>query len=1080
MICSKQPARTSVVFRTGKFYYLTFLLFALAFAPTSSAQSESASLSGTIVDRSGGLIPDAEVTVVNVDTNVTFEAKTNDAGVYSFPFLKPGHYRILVAKQGFKQIDLREVTLNVQDSVNRNFTLEIGGTSETIVVNASEVNINTTDATVSMVVDRKYVENMPLNGRSFQDLILLMSGVTTTNPQSSTQSESGDFSVNGQRTQSNNYTVDGVSANTYIDPLSAARPGGPSGSLPASTALGTTQSLVSVDALEEFRVQTSTYSAENGRSPGGQFSFVTRSGTNEWHGTAFDYLRNNFFDANDWFNNYFQEPEPPLRQNDFGGTLGGPIDVPGLYNGKDKTFFFFSYEGLRLIQPQAASISYVPDDNLRSSTPAPLQQVLNAFPLPNGQDLGNGLAEFIGTWSNPSDIDSTSLRLDHSVNERLRLFFRFSDTSSSLGSQFASLSEPKAFTTRIYTLGATSSISTGVSNEFRLNYSTNEGEFSATPIDFAGAKAVDLLALQGLKSGSKPSPDVQVTFFFGAQFPSISQFGYAGEQKQWNIVDSLAVSHGRHQFKFGFDVRRLDPSVFQTSPVVSYYYFSANSVQANSVDFGRAQTFAAAHPVYTNFSAFGQDEWKVMSRLSLSIGLRWVINPAPGAPKDNLPYTVQGNSLATLTLAPQGTPLWDTTWFNFAPRLGAAYVVRNTPDWNTVIRGGGGVFFDTAQQLGSLGYSGPGFSAQSFFGELFGSPASFTLPSTQVNPPIINPPVAPYTGSPVYVFPTHLQLPFALQWSFSIEQSLGKSQVLTASYVGANGRRLLEENEVSASSFNPNFGTIFFIRNGRPSDYNALQFQYQRRLTHGLQALASYTWAHAIDYGSLNSSLPYVRGNSDFDVRHNFSAALSYEFPDEFRNGLGRIILNHWGLDSRIAARTAFPVTLQGSPIIDPATGQTINGGLNLVPGQPVYIYGTSCAALYDNGLGCPGGRAINPEAFALPAGCTAFSCPPGTAAGDAPRNFVRGFGAWQMDLAVRREFPIYERLKLQFRAEAFNVFNHPNFGTINPTYCSPSTGPGCTFGQATATLANSLGGLSSLYQMGGPRSLQFALKLMF
>ncbi len=468
------------------------------------------------------------------------------------------------------------------------------------------------------------------------------------------------------------------------------------------------------------------------------------------------------------------------------------------------------------------------------------------------------------------------------------------------------------------------------------------------------------------------------------------------------------------------------------------------------------------------------------------MGLRWEVNPAPGAAKGNLPYTVEGSSLSTLTLAPQGTSLWDTTWFNFAPRLGAAYVVRNAPGWETVARGGVGVFFDTGQQLGSYGYQGPGFSAgPQLFGRLFGSPASFPVPPAQANPSIVKPPVAPYTDTAVYAFPPHLQLPYTLQWNASIEQAFGKSQALTVSYVGANGRRLLEQNQVDASSFNPNFGTIIFSRNGLTSDYSALQVQYQRRLARGLQTLASYTWAHAIDYGSQNISLPYSHGNSDYDIRHSFSSAFSYDLPDAFQNRFARAVLHHWGLDDRFTARSGFPVTLQGTPNTDPATGQTFNSGLDLVAGNPIYVYGSQCATLFGNGLGCPGGRAINPNAFTLPAGCDPFSCAPGSGAGDAPRNFVRGFGAWQMDLAVRREVPIRERLRLQFRVEAFNLFNHASFGTINATYCSldptsPAFSPGCKFGQATRTLAGSLGGLSSLYQMGGPRSMQFALKLAF
>jgi hypothetical protein len=321
-----------------------------------------------------------------------------------------------------------------------------------------------------------------------------------------------------------------------------------------------------------------------------------------------------------------------------------------------------------------------------------------------------------------------------------------------------------------------------------------------------------------------------------------------------------------------------------------------------------------------------------------------------------------------------------------------------------------------------------------------------------------------------------LQLPYTLQWNVSIEQALSQSQAITLSYVGADGRRLLQERSTAVHPVNSNFqGNVIFFGNGLTSNYDALQVQFQRRFSHGLTSLASYTWSHAIDFGSQNASLPYTRGNADFDVRHNLSGAVSYDLPGPFTNGFARAALHHWGLDSRFTARTGFPVTLNGTQQVDPATRVTFFGGLDRVVGKPVYIYGSQCATLYGNGKGCPGGRAINPNAFALPASGQI---------GDAPRNFARGFGAWQMDLAVRRDFPIYERMKLQFRAEAFNVFNHPNFGLITASYCLPATPPapnnGCTFGQAVSTLAASLGVLSPLYQQGGPRSMQLALRLAF
>jgi len=1087
---------------------LTLLVLFLLVGVPAFAQTETATLSGVIQDPKGAVVPDVEVTVTRIETGTAVTTRTNGAGIYSFTGLLPGHFHLIVRKPGFKEIAIKGFELYVQDKLEQNFSLEIGSVSETVTVQATAPLLNTTDASVSTVVDHTYVENIPLNGRSFQDLILLTPGVVTNNPQVGAGGGiRGEFSVNGQRTETNYYTVDGVSGNIGISSISVATTAGPSGSVPAATSLGTTQGLVSVDALEEFRVHSSSYSAEYGRNPGGQFSFVTRSGTNQWHGVGFDYLRNSVFDANEWFNNYFGKPKPPERQNDFGGTLGGPLLIPGLYNGKDKTFFFFSYEGLRLTQPQAAFQSVVPDANLRANTPSPLQQVLNAFPVANGPEVlvkcnpaadptcppsgqkPSGLADFVGTWSNPSQIDSVGIRLDHAVNQRLRLFFRFSDTSSSVDTRTlltASNRLPIANTTRTYTFGATSSFSSEVNNEFRLNYSSNEEVSSFTLDNFAGAKPVNLFQLQGFNGATHPSPFVTVGLFFhGNTPPIISQTGSSGKLKQWNIVDTLGVSVGRHEFKFGIDFRRLEPSVYASSPTVGYDYFSASSVQANSVDFGFAQSSAPAFPIYTNFSAFAQDEWRLTPRLSLSTGLRWEVNPAPSAARGNLPYTVEGSSLSALTLAPQGTPLWKTTWFNFAPRLGAAYVLRNTPGYETVVRGGGGVYFDTGQQLGSSGYSGPGFSAMTLFGGAFSS-ASFPIPAAQASPAIVNPPMCT-TGTPcgtVYAFPAHLQLPFTLQWNASIEQALGTSQALTISYVGANGRRLLEQAQIDTSLFNPNINTLILTTNGLTSDNNALQVQFQRRISHGLQALASYTWAHAIDYGSQNSSLPYTRANSDYDIRHTFSGAFSYDLPNYSENRFVRTLLQHWGLDDRFTARTGFPVTLAGNTFEDFATGQTFNGGLDVVPGQPLYLYGAQCAASYNNGLGCPGGRAINPGAFTTPP--IDPNTGNATRVGNAPRNFARGFGAWQMDLAVRREFPIYERLKLQFRAEAFNIFNHPNFGTIDAAnYCSldqnsPSFTSPCTFGQATRTLARSLGGLSSLYQTGGPRSMQFALKLIF
>jgi len=1040
--------------------------FAFCLSLSIRAQDPNATVSGRILDPSGAVVPGTQVRVINDATNIEYSTVTNDAGIYSIPSVPPGKYHIQISKNGFKNMVKPDVILHVQDALTINFTLEIGAASESVTVEGGAPLINTESAAVSIVVDRKFVENMPLNGRSFQDLILLTPGVVTGSPQQQQPTfigNNGEFSVNGQRTESNYYTVDGVSANTGTTPGSFGA--GNTGSVPASTALGTTQALASIDSLEEFRIQTSSYSAEYGRSPGGQFAFATRSGTNQWHGTAFEYLRNDYFDANNWFNNFFRQPEPPLRQNDFGGTLGGPIEIPKLYNGKNRTFFFFSYEGLRLLQPQAATRGRVADTYLRTCAAAPLRQVWSAFPQPNvpgptpdctKPDPNDGLSDFISTWSNPASLDAYSVRLDHYFGDKLKLFFRFGDTPSftnnrlrdDIGGGTPSVKRAFQSISRLYTFGATSALSSRISNDLRLGYSSTSAHLRDSMDTFGGAVPVDLGQLQQV--GKSPAGyHVKVDLFPEPTSPEISQFIAPASQRQWNVTDSLTALFGQHQLKFGVDYRRLTQIQGFGFPRVEYLFFTADGATVNTPDLTISENAPAFYPLYTNFSAFVQDEWKVRPRLNVSIGLRWEVNPPPGVTQGIKPYTVKGaDNLATMTLAPQGTPLWKTTWFNFAPRLGVAYVAHQAQGRETVLRAGGGLFFDTGQQLGSFGFNGVGLD-NTFY--LFGSQAVFPIPPSSI-PPAVTTPVAPY--NPVFAYP-HFQLPYTTQWNAAVEQALGSSQSASLSYVGSHAGRLLQNNQVLVTPFNPNFGIVVFLQNGLTADYNALQGQYKRRLSHGLTALASYTWSHTIDYGSYNFAFPYRRGNSDFDVRHSFSSAFSYDLPNAFQSGLGRALLNHWGLDTRFTARTGFPVTLNGDAVTDPVTGQHVYAGLNVVPGLPLYLSGPQF----------PGGRSINPNAFSLP---------PSGSVGNAPRNFVRGFGAWQMNIAVRREFPLYERLKLQFRADAFNIFNHPSFGLIDPNFGSS------TFGQATSTLNASLGGLSSLYQTGGPRSMQFSLRVAF
>jgi hypothetical protein len=1042
-------------------------------------------------------VPWVEVRVINVDTNVVSETKTNGAGVYSVPNLNPGRYRILVTKEGFKQIDLRDVTLNVQDSVNRNFTIDVGGVSETVVVNAGDrININTTDASVSTVVDRQFAENLPLNGRSFQTLIQLTPGVVLT---TSTLTDAGQFSVNGQRSASNYWMVDGVSANIGINPSNA--PGnGFGGALGSFNVQGGTNSLVSVDAMQEFRIQTSTYAPEFGRTPGGQISIVTRSGTSQFHGTAFDYLRNDVLDASNWFNGYINNPPLPKardRQNDFGGTFSGPIL-------RERTFFFFSYEGLRLDVPQTA-LSSVPDTNVtvgglnsrQSALPA-LQPYLNAYSLPNGPEVfvacsmvtdptcppggekATGAAQFNASYSDRSTLDAYSLRIDHRLKDRLNLFGRYNYSPSDLitrGGGVRALSEvtPTRITTQTGTVGAVWTVSSTVSNDLRFNYSRTGGSSYSYLDGFGGA--VPLTSLPFPSPFTTQNASFSFNVYSGLQNGYLSNLGQIAHslQRQVNLVDGLSIQEGSHSLKFGVDFRRLSPVYDAAEYSQDAYFTDVPSAGGGSLSFGVLTSRRTASLSFHNLGVYAQDTWRILPRLTMTYGLRWDVDFAPSTASGlNIPG-VTGfdlSDLSNLALSPTVTQPYKTSYGNIAPRLGAAYQISGSQNWQTVLCGGFGAFFDLAsQEVGNL------ISSENYPFAMISFPTAITFPfdSATAAPPSITPPSASGGGT-LIAFDPHLDLPYALEWNVSLEQSVGSQQTISASYIGSAGRRLIKTADVFSP--NPNYYAALLVSNSGTSDYDALQVQYVRRLSRGLQALASYTWAHSIDDGSAgsygngaNNAVPGVspvvnRGPSDFDIRNAFSVGATYDVPAVRANAVVNAVLRGWSLQNIVQARSGPPVDVSLASFAVNSNGVT-DIRPDVVPGVPLYLYGPQF----------PGEKAFNPAAFTSPP--TNSSGVP-LRQGDLGRNALRGFGATQWDFAVHRDFPIRESLKLQFRAEMFNVLNHPNFAPPVGDFTSPS------FGLSTQMLGSSLnqnvggGGFSALYQIGGPRSIQFALKLQF
>jgi len=1054
-----------------------FLCIALLSGAPAFAQVSTANVVGIVEDSTEARIPDASLKLINVLTGTESDSTTSHNGVFLLPGVLPGAYMLQIEREGFATAQVTGLTLNIGDTKNLLIHMRIGSVSETVQIDGAGITLNTADASVSTVVDRKFVANIPLNGRSFQDLISMTSGVLTESPQAiaGQLGANGGSSVNGQRSDANYVMVDGVSANFGTASLTGSRKIPSVGNLAGLTSLQTTQSLASVDAVKEFRVLGSTYSAEYGHALGGQFTFLTRSGTNILHGSFYDNRRYNTADSTDWFSGFLSPLEKykavsstftPYHENDFGGTLEVPVVIPAVYSGHDRTFLFLSFEQLHAHQPTASLTQYAPSVLMRENATGKMAAILRDFPYPTNEYYPSNqyplLAPYTFYWTVPGNVRATGIRLDHAFSPKLSTFLRYSGTPSD--SQSVNLSSLTATHGYIQTMtfGANAQLSATRSNDFRLGFAKNTTQLNTSiSYYYAGLNpsvqaSSDLLTALGV-----PDPTVSSRGVVYIHIPGIGESAIDVDQassslRQWNLLDTFSLQAGHHFLRLGIDLRHIVSAVNPAPLSVEADFFDQNSLLnnlASDISITRTQP---ATPTFREFSSFLQDEWRLSKSLTLSPGLRWEIAPPPHGKDGADAYTLIGSLAfpATLQLAQRGTPLWHTSWLNFAPHLGAAWSADSRPGKEMVVRAGAGVYFDTDNPPAAEAFSAIGFSATAH-SENVPVPAT----ATQLN--FSTTPSAPYTNTTVFAFPRHLQLPYAFQWNVAVEKALGKNQAMTASWIGASGHRLLQERRMDINRENPDFGEINYFPGGNPSNYESFQLKFQRSISPGVQALASYAWSHSLDYGSTDPAFPLTHGNSVLDVRHNLQAALSWDGRRLSGNWLHRNILGGWGTDGRFMARTGFPVNLMGNIFSDPATGERYYSGVDLIPGRPLYLHGPQY----------PGGRMVNggPN-VANPA----FELPTGSAAGNAPRNLLRDFGDLQVNAAIRREIYLYRRLNLQLRAESFNLFNHPTFGYVDPVLSN------ALFGQATMLLNQSFGSTGPLYEPGGPRSLQFSVKLHF
>src|SRR5260370_1403906 len=581
---------------------------------------------------------------------------------------------------------------------------------------------------------------------------------------------------------------------------------------------------------------------------------------------------------------------------------------------------------------------------------------MNALPLPNGPEVldatGNhqGIAQFNGSYSNPGTLDAYSLRVDHKLNDGLSIFGRYNYSPSELTQRglSASLStvSPTTFTTETGTVGATWAISPVATNDFRFNYSSTDASSSYFLDSFGGAVPLGTLPFPSsftARNALFTFGPLTLGFINGAL---TAGEGVPNQHRQLNILDSVSIQKGSHSLKFGMDYRRLSPR-FGSSPYRQLNFFS--DIPSAEAGAGFSDVFSGL-PVtflFRNLGVFAQDTWHVVPRLTMTYGLRWDVDFVPSSISGPEFPAVTGfnlNDLSNLALLPAGTPPYKTKWGNVGPRIGLAYQVSGGQSWQTVVRGGFGVFYDLAtSEVGNIvdPYGYP-------FGSAGFSVSSFPLSAAAAAPSPIVPPNASNSGL-LFAFNPNLVLPYTLQWNVAVEQALGNQQTVSVSYVGAAGRRLIQTADISSP--NPNLGFAGLVTNAGTSDYDALQLQFQRRLSRGLQALASYSWLHSLDTGSAGSAasgsnaLPALnskvnRSPSDFDVRNALSIALTYDVTVPKGGAFATAILRGWSTENIIQAPSPPPVDVFHFQFGGLSNGFSTDIKPDVVACQPLSVYG--------------------------------------------------------------------------------------------------------------------------------------------
>ena len=1046
-----------------------FLLFLLACCLPSMAQlADTTSIVGNVTDSGGAVVAGAKITAVNTATAEEYKSLTSAEGTYRIDFVKSGTYNVTAKREGFATISTTGVIVQSNQTVRTDFSLTIGQVNETIEVTATLPPISTDDASRKEVIAETAIAELPLNGRDVLQLAITTPGVMAGMKGTQGIPPGEGFIGAGTREIQNSISLDGIS---LVNNLITTAPFHPS-----------------ADAVQEFQIQTGTYSAQYGAYLGVHLNLITKGGTNQLHGRAYEFFRNDALDAR----NYFlpaSKKKAPLRQNQFGFEADGPVVLPKLYDGRNRTFFMGTYEGLRktslttgidsvltdkMRQGNFSEISAALIDPLNSNAPfanniipsshLSSQALKTLAYMPSANRTGT-VNNFITNPPSNDNYNQTMERVDHNISDSARVFFRYAWQGEDL---FSGSTNPYNGTTlpvntRNWVGAYTQTLGSNMVNDLRFgkqSLGTDALNYWYTHnLTHAGAD----LGIPGFdgdtRFGNPGIPGFSISGFMGLGNTGSNWFQ---KDTTWHGSDSFTYVRGRHTLVAGVEARKLITDRRAVSAALGLINFDGSMTHyaASDLMLGLPISDTTPGPQVRNIVAewrdgfYFVDNWQASKRLTLNLGLRYELA--------TVPYSVNGNSLILnstwtallpATLPAPGMSLINPNHKDFAPRVGFAYRVTD----KTVVRGGYGIYYNP-NQMNSFTFlsNNPPLSTTTTYN------ASAGLPTLSLDNP--TPSDAQAKAGLSNIVSPNANLPSAAmnQWSLDVQRSLWNGAALELGYLGSHTIHLDRSyypntplpgaGSVASRRPNSNFASMRVIMNDEVASYNGFSATVRQRMNHGLTFLASYTWSHALDVSTDSNGggapmNPYNwrsdYGNSNWDVRHRFSGSFTYDLPF-FKSSPSAMVRNTLG-----GWQTNGIVTLQtGMPFNVTIAGDVANTGVGNQRPNLVGTLSSNCGA--DHLSTC-----IDASAFAQPAAYTY---------GNAGRNLLFGPGSANVDFSLFKAFQIHERLRTQFRAEFFNFFNTPSFNNPSTTLNFNNT---ASLGNITSTKHDN-------------RQIQLGLKLLF